>query len=713
MIRVFLLLLAFATPVHSEPARVLSGEHADFTRLVIELPGSTDWTVGRIPGGYGFASKTGTQPTYDLSSVWQRIPRSRLASLGIDPTTGALSLGLGCDCHVFPFEYGNGIVVLDIKEGPPPAGSAFETAFIPPGADSPITSETASYDWILDHKSGRPKAPVALPLPLDTGTVSLEPLRDELLEQIAHGAADGVVDMELPGKPGKIPVTDHGELPWSHIRIGEQPGVIVTAPGSLIPKDGSDPLCTPDQLLDLPNWGEGRTPQDLLAETRDGLFGEFDVPDEQAVLRSVRQLLYLGFGVEALQHADLLDTRTAGDALPLYRSMARLLDGETDPQTPFARMLECDGPAAFWAALAHDRLPTGPGVNRDAILQAYQALPPHLRRHLGPGLADRFLAHDDPEAARVIRDAMERAPDADRGSVALLDAKAELHEGNVDAARTHAEAAVALDADRADSLVALVETHFRKLQPMDPGVSDALLGLRSEVDATSLGPEVDRAIALSLALSDRIDAAFAEEVPPPALTDLWQVVEARAADDAFLMKAVLATDAPRPDISPDVGRAVAERLISLKFPDAALVWLGPVTPADLPGLRLVAATAELDRGNARSTVALLSGLEEPAAKDLRARALIQLGDLPAASETLAAAGDQKAAIRADLWRGEWSDLGSAAPEAWRQAADQDQPVAVPTNSGLLGIGDKTIDASLASREAIEALLASVPSPSGD
>ena len=41
-----------------------------------------------------------------------------------------------------------------------------------------------------------------------------------------------------------------------------------------------------------------------------------------------------------------------------------------------------DGPAALWAALSHDRLPAGPEVNRDAIVQAFQALPPQLRRDL-------------------------------------------------------------------------------------------------------------------------------------------------------------------------------------------------------------------------------------------------------------------------------------------------------------------------------------------
>ena len=47
MIRALLLFLFLASPGASETARILSGEHGDFTRLVIELPEATEWTVGR------------------------------------------------------------------------------------------------------------------------------------------------------------------------------------------------------------------------------------------------------------------------------------------------------------------------------------------------------------------------------------------------------------------------------------------------------------------------------------------------------------------------------------------------------------------------------------------------------------------------------------------------------------------------------------------
>jgi hypothetical protein len=711
MIRMFLLLIALSAPAAAKPARVLSGEHGDFTRLVIEMPDGEGWTLGHTAKGYAFAATSGTALSYDIADVWQRIPRTRLQSLGTDPDTGALSISLGCDCHVFPFEYAPGIVVLDIKEGPAPAGSAFEAAFATPGTLKESTTNSANYDW-LDHRdSAVPKVPRTLPFPIGTGTVSLQPLRDQLLEQIARGAADGLVDMDLSGS-GETGVDANGDLPWAHLRVGEDPGVIVTTPGALVQDPQGDEDCAPPDLLDLASWGDGQLPQDLLASSRDGIFGEFDAPDEAAILKATRQLLYLGFGAEAGQTIDLLSDSTRQE-VAFYRSMSRLVDGESDPGTPFADMIGCDGPAALWAALAMQRLSAGPSVNRDAVLQGYQALPAHLRQSLGPALAEKFLARDDGEAARIIRDAMQRSPDADPASVALLDAQTNLHDGNAEAAQANAQSAVALDGNRAESLIALVEAHFADLTPLGPETADALLGLRGETDATDLGEDLQRAIVLSLALSNRIDEAF-DEAPSPSVTaDLWEIVEARTEDDTFLRHAVLPRGATRPDVHAGTATRIADRLLALGFPDAAATWLGTVDLSDAADRRLTAANAALGRGDAAAAVALLTGIEDPEAQRAKARALLQIGDLPSAGTAFTAIGDLDAANRTRLWNGDWMDLDPAAPEVWRLAADQAKPADGPADLGLLGRGGRSIDASLASREAIEALLATVPSPANN
>lgn len=717
MIRLLLVLFALVRPVSAEPMRVYSGEHGEFTRLVVELPAALDWTVGRTPKGYAFAVAGLKNPDYDLSGVWQKISRNRIAGLDIDAVSGALQVALGCDCYLFPFEYQPGVVVLDVKPGAAPKGSKFEAAFVnPTPAALPASGGTtkAGYDWLSASSGTDVQHPeTAFPLPLPTGEVSLRPIRDALLQQLARGAADGVVDLRLPPPDRARPTADATSLPWSSIRIGEAPGIRVSDPDAFAEGMLPAATCADDEVLDLPSWGRDRSPLDLLSTARSGIYGEFDAPDPEAVLRSVRLHLYLGFGAEALQQADLLGQEGDAGPLTLYRSMARLVDGESDPDTPFAAMLDCDGPAALWAALARDRLPAGPGVNRDAILRAFMALPPYLRSYLGSPLAEKFLARDDVDAARVIRDAMERAPDADPGAVALLDAESDLQLGDSAAARDHALEAVALDGNRAEALVTLVETHFRQLEPIGSDVADALLALRSETSGTALATAVERAVVLSLGLSGQTEAAFLDAgAQGDTLADLWRVVADRAADDDFLRRAVLPADAVPPELDAALDLAIANRLLSLGFPDAALVWIGKVQPTDKPDLRLAAAAAELGRRDARRAVDLLSGLPGAEAAALRAKANLELGDLSAAGTSLAAAGQTDAAARTSLWQGDWSALDPAAPENWQAAARLTEPAPTDPAAGLLGRGAGAVAASTASRAVIDALLGSVAAPDG-
>jgi hypothetical protein len=715
MIRLLLLVfLALASPLRAETARVYSGEHGGFTRLVIELPSASDWTVGRTTEGYAFAATAANVTGYDLATVWQRIARTRVTAIDADPE-GALRLTLGCDCHVFPFEYRPGVVVLDIKPGPAPQGSVFEANFAAPtSAPAPPASNglSGTYNWIADLPTTEAKT-TDLPLPLSTGDVSLEPIRDALLEQIARGAADGIVDIgpPLPAEAGGVTDPDH--LPWSSIHIGERPGILVTEPEGRDDGPRSAETCAADDLLDLAAWGEGETSLDLLAKSREGLYGEFDAPEEEAILQSVRALLYLGFGAEAAQQAKLSDLGAEDETLALYRSIARLVDGESDPETPFSTMLDCDGPAALWAALARDRLPPGAGVNRDAILRAFLALPPHLRVHLGSPLAEKFLAHGDADAARVIRDSMDRAPTADPGAVALLDAESELHNGDAEAARDHALEAVALDGNEAEGLVALVETHVRQLDPIDAEVPAALTALRGEIGESGLADSVDRAIVLSLGLSGQTEAAFDHRAAAgKTKAELWRVVQARAPDDDFLRFAVLPPDAKAPDVTPELALDIARRLSGLGFPDAAIAWLGNVLPTDAPDRRLVASKAELDRGAAQRVIDLLSGLPGPEADALRAEALVQLGDLAAAEALLTAAGETEAALRAELWQEDWSSLDPTAPDAWQAAAGLTVPSETGAAKGLLGRGEDAVAASEDARTKIEALLGAVAVPDG-
>lgn len=725
MIRIALALVLALLPVVlcAQTARIISGEHADFTRLVVELPTAVDWRLGRTASGYDFVTTGETQPGYDLTGVWDRIPRARLQSLWADPENGALRMTMSCPCHAFPFELRPGVIVIDLRDGPAPRGSVFERALdgtavrvgdaplVRPGA-APTPVGEAVYDWLdptVVERADRSLPPADLPFPV--GRLSLDPLRGELLEQLSRGAAEGIVDMKLPAKPGPMAEVNHTDLPWSRFRIGERPGVEAgsdRAGAGAMQADGT--ACLPDARLAIGDWGTDEAGSVQLANARSGLLGEFDVPDPDAIERTMRVHLFLGFGAEAIQYAALLDPQPADAEIHLYSDLARIIDGMESPASAFTGMLGCDGAASLWAALLYTRLPAGPDVNSAAVVRNFAALPAHLRQHFGAELVDKLLDSGDAEAARMIRDTVARTPWVPAAEVDLLQARADLAAGRPDQAAAHAETAIAGGASGSAPAIALIEAAFRKGAPVPPDLAETVRSFLKEAEGTVAEPDLRRALALALALSGQAEKAVAEGAGAPhAVSDLWLALGMRASDDAFLNLAVVAPGSSPPPTTAAVATLVSDRLVTLGFPEAALSWLGPVDADAAPDRRIIAARAEQARGDSRRALELLQDLSGTEIAAVRAVALMQLGKLDPAMDALRAAGDEGEAQRLLTWQRDWTRLHADGPEVWRAAAG----VAVtdtPLETGLLAQGSTLLEDSQSARQVVADLLAAVPVP---
>ncbi len=444
-VRLFLVVFLFATPSMAEVARVTGGEHTDFTRLVVEGATGTDWVLGRSADGYELRLPD-TVTSFDVTNAFEKIPRSRLAALWQDPQTGGLRFSLACACHAIAFEFRPGIVVIDIRNGSAPDGSAFETPLTDtssPSATASGSSEAAAiasaYDWIaLLRETETADEDVVLPLP--TGGVSLDPLRDALLSQISKGAAEGVVEITEGSVRPEADAEEAGSGPWSRLSVGELPGLSLsdsTRPSDALTPDGR--ICVADSSLDVASWGGQGPIVGQIGLARSGLLTEFDAPVEEAVLRSARFLVFLGFGAEALQTLEFLNHSPPEEAL-LLEAMAHIVDAQPPTHNPFLGMEGCDSAAALWAVLALNGVGKLPETtNPDAVSRSFSSLPLHLRRHLGPTLLDLFLDAGDKETARQIRDAATRVPSPDNPDVVLLDAQYNLAEGNETIARDLAQ----------------------------------------------------------------------------------------------------------------------------------------------------------------------------------------------------------------------------------------------------------------------------------
>jgi tetratricopeptide (TPR) repeat protein len=551
--------------------------------------------------------------------------------------------------------------------------------------------------------------------------LGLAPLRQSLIEQLGRGASEGIVMMVVPesGGLGPAPQGPPGAEPSVQIHLAEAsapdvPGLVIRQKGqSEGAMTAAGAACLVDDRLDVASWGGDDPVADQIGPAQSGLTGEFDRADRDAVRRAVRFNLYLGFGAEARA---LIRAFATGDGdTSIWQSLARILDGEADGGSAFAGMAACDTAAALWAVLGDSGVLAADQTAKPAILRSFSALPAHLRRQLGPLLADRFLAGGDVAAATAVREAILRAPGTPGPGVDLMQARIDAAGGD------HAAAEARLD-DLAsqsgpatpEALAALVEQRAALGQPVTQAQVDTLQEFLRERRGGPQEARFLRALVLAQGASGDFDAAFRGlEAAPDAAAILWQMLAQTGPDSALLAHAVLDAGVRPPDGAAPVAAVIADRLLTLGLADWAAPWLQRA--GDPPAV--LRARLALAQDDAQQALAILKAVDGSDAAPLRAEALQRQGAERAAAEIYAALGQPDKQWSALGRAHDWQRLASDGPLAWRAAAAL---LLAPVGAGP-GPGDgppegplardaALVTQSAATRDAIGKLLATVKSP---
>jgi hypothetical protein len=337
-------------------------------------------------------------------------------------------------------------------------------------------------------------------------------------------------------------------------------------------------ICIADDRLDLAAWGATADVAGQLGAARMALVGEFDIPQSDAVAAQARLYLFLGFGAET--GALLAAMAPADDDRAIWQAMAGLIDGDPVAGTPFDGMLGCDSAAAFWALLAAP-VDGGGKPNTAAVQRAFSALPPHLRRLIGPRVAERLLARGQPGAAQGIIDAMGRGAIAPDPETLLVAAELDMTKGAPDAALAKAEMALAAGGPSAPAaMIAQVRAQIAAGEPIDPAVAEALAAFRADHEGDAIAADLAEAHQLALIGSGQFAAAFSTDAGAlPAA--FWTAIAAHGSDDELLQFGFVPPAKDGAAIPAATMSRMAERLQALGFHDAAAGWaaLGGTMPA--------------------------------------------------------------------------------------------------------------------------------------
>ena len=711
-----LLWFVLAGAAHSQVVTVRAGQQDGVYRLVLTLPEATGWELGRTGDGYGFRVPFADW-RYDLSTVFDAIPRERLAALWVDPYSGTLRLAPGCDCHLLATAFRPGVLILDILDGPPPTASPFELELADAGRPLPPLvvrktlrprarpaglapdAESPSVPLVVEPAMARPSLP---PIVVPQPDPRASQLRDRLLMDLSRSIAAGAVQRAAGGGSvmAETRVDPSPPAPPETVRpnqmeirqAGAPLGVTTTAQGK---------ACVGDDRLDVSAWGNDSSAAVQFAQAQANLLGEFDRPDRDRVIALTRLNLFFGFGAEArlllrLLHPDDPD-------MPLLDALGKLVDGATE-STIFPGMQGCDTAAAMWSFLGSQDDPTPHGANREAIVRSFSALPLHLRRHLGIRLSDRFLESGDREAARAIRDAIDRATGPHGSGLVLIDAGLDFAEGRAESAEQKLGSVVADDgAAAARALAILIDSRLRRGELPDPAQVLALEAMYREHRTTAEGPTLRRSLAKGQVVTGEADRAFRELAhdDPDLQAVLWPLL-AEHGEAIKLAELALDPAIAKPSTLPDEARlSVARRLQQIGFAEGARQWAQGLQSAE--AAMLMAAVA-LDLRDGREALRHVAGLESAEANAIRARALALIGDYPGASLAWESAGAKDLAERARLLAQDWDALGSSADTELQTVIGRRAATPFAEDEAPLARSRTLLTNSEATRAEIDALL---------
>ncbi|WP_116086061.1 hypothetical protein [Tropicimonas sp. IMCC34011] len=586
----------------AEPVRVLSGEHADFTRIVLIFDGPTSWSVSETETGYDVQFDR-DDFALDLDRVFDRIPRDRITGVSQKGDTLAIETGPECPCSLTVFEAGGNAVAIDVKDAPGDRESAAPEQPVPA---LPATFPASVSDAAVTEGGPAPVLPAAKDLSDAAENADLLTMESDLLEQIGRAASSGYVKVATP-----LPDPE----PRSDVDVGEVPAPVeseVAGRSRQVSSPTRDKTCPDTAFLDVVSDDDG---DPLLAVARaraDLINGRGDL-DRTAAVALAETYLNIGFGAEADQALDIAE-RPQSD---VRRVVARLVDGRPDETRAFVDSHDCGGMTTLLAIVAKSA-PKLLTQDIAGVEAAFASLTAPLQRNFGPRLAVHLEDTGHPEAARRLR--LKSRLRFDEGLVAPIglvepDAGEETTRSLRDIVREggpEAPAALLGILERvleaggipASEDLALAETFIKERDEEDV-TPDLLAALAL---ARARGGEASRAIAALADLSARAPAAETDD-----LLDKVAAAIAELPSDGLFLSGVyeMKLAGYLPDLSEGPAIAIAERSLTLGLPALAQDAMTGLRGVNSPEINVLRARVADDRGDRRLAEALSTGEVEP------------------------------------------------------------------------------------------------------
>ncbi|NDW53214.1 hypothetical protein [Aliiroseovarius sp. PrR006] len=627
-----------ALPAQARDIAVRSGEHDGFTRLVFYTQSNDTVDISHANDGY-LLTLTSGGIDFDILRAFDLIDRSRVGDL-VFAGDGKLVIRQACDCHLKNVRLPSGELVIDIIDGPDPTRHSDASPKPPPTQPIVDVAQRRASLPLFNPPAEPTESVEEQEEVVDKSAVETADLIDEtpkvdrqaLLAQLSRAASQGLIDAnidppdispkvvpaEAEAKTPEPPPITH--VPEEHVRMQTAVEQARTDGARSDGRTSASHACLPDEQFDIARWGDYASGNNAPVVETSSYLGEFDRPDKDRLVAHIRQNIYMTFGLEALQLLDSYDANLGDGAV--LRMMAEVVEyGEAKSHAVWAPQLVCNTRGALWATLAQPALQGR--VDTNAVLRSFSELPPHLRTHLGPALARKFLNSGRIETAIEIRNIAARSGRPPTGDEAILDAKINFAVGQKEQAEQELTDTIQSTLTQTQPAIsALIESKLHS----GTGISDNELSLLTSVafehQRSKEGDALHRLQIRALLHMGRFAPAF-ELIdgladPGSLLEDAGRYLVALGSDAEFLTYSLTRSDWGR--VSAAVRLEMAKRQSALGFHEHARrhVLSGDDTPTRSEREFL----AELALLQSKPKVALgyLAGLSSSDANLLREKA---------------------------------------------------------------------------------------------
>ncbi|MCV6823083.1 MULTISPECIES: hypothetical protein [Halocynthiibacter] len=397
-----LALLFLGVPLAAETIVVRSGEHKDFSRLVLDFSKEVDWSLHKVESGYAlhFESK-------DLSiltnKVFDRIPRTRIADVSFDANKQALSLRLNCECKTEAFELEGDRLVLDVFSEEPTRSAHNnsednkEVASLVGGIKTALgyaitqmallrpQAQILSGKLIVNSINPNKPDKIAKDRPSSLAAQSSN-FERQLLTELGRVVNHGFVEIEpIPEmKPDAAVKLDTNAHPVRRNNSIQEEAPRSTTPTQLqseihdplqhanASKFHKKPFCDFD--FNLNNWATVEDPLENLRKANHAVQIE---STESNKLKQIKAHIYAGLGSEAL---GLLEPKSQKfNSRVVLSLIAQRLTGKNPNDELTANLpANCGIRLLFWTSLGRNE----PRIKTEEMKRQFALLPEHLQKKI-------------------------------------------------------------------------------------------------------------------------------------------------------------------------------------------------------------------------------------------------------------------------------------------------------------------------------------------